>query len=86
MISSYKYAHNVCCFQCSAVSCGAPPKLDNGWVKFKSVDIGAKAYYVCKFGYILKGYGMRYCQANGHWSGTTPQCSRRCYGDDCYDD
>ena len=36
--------------------------------------MGDKAYYSCKFGYVLVGEETRECLSNGLWNSTMPCC------------
>ena len=60
---------------CTVIDCGHLKAPKNGEVHFKSTAYAAKAYYQCNKGYTRHGTEVRFCQANGEWSGTAPTCN-----------
>ncbi|KAL4219179.1 hypothetical protein ACF0H5_021761 [Mactra antiquata] len=59
---------------CSAISCGFPGDLENGWRTGYVFTYPNKVNFYCLDGFELVGVGYRTCQANGKWSGTLPTC------------
>lgn len=59
---------------CIPMSCGQPPALINGQVRGNDYRYGKHIEYQCFSGFLLKGEKNRTCLADGHWSGTMPEC------------
>lgn len=43
-----------------------------------SFIVGATVQYRCAAGHIVRGYGLRTCEANGSWSDSPPTCVCEC--------
>ncbi|KAL3867863.1 hypothetical protein ACJMK2_040709 [Sinanodonta woodiana] len=61
---------------CSLISCGPPPHSDYAIVGGTRWDFGSSIEYTCQTGFKLVGKSTLNCEANGQWSGTSPQCLR----------
>ena len=62
---------------CQPVTCNVPAVPLHGHVVFGSrMEYRDKIEYICDGGYMLSGPIVRYCQANGTWSGTNPTCEQ----------
>ena len=62
------------------VDCGNPPSILNGNIDVSGTTFQQQAIYSCNSGYELNDGSstvIRECQANGIWSGETPQCTRK---------
>jgi hypothetical protein len=56
--------------------CSPPPKINNGYNKFGSLQHGSKALYQCFNGYELThSNGELYC-IDGEWIGSIPTCTK----------
>ncbi|MGH0126653.1 UNVERIFIED_CONTAM: hypothetical protein FKN15_028786 [Acipenser sinensis] len=60
---------------CRAISCGNPGKPPNAILTGNKFTYGAVVYYSCSGNRTLIGNGTRFCQEDGHWSGSLPECS-----------
>jgi hypothetical protein len=60
-------------------TCRNPPSPKNGFVKFSSTTVGARAIHSCKKGFVLRGRRVRVCRGNLRWSGRVPRCVRARY-------
>ena len=50
----------------------------NGWIKLSNgLNVGSKATYFCRSGYVLKGDRTRVCGSNGIWTGSDPVCKSK---------
>jgi CUB/sushi domain-containing protein len=62
-------------FVASAVNCGYPGYLANGYVIGQSYMFGDLVSYECKAGFkLVSGDRIQRCSRDGSWSGTKPQC------------
>ena len=68
LIGAYFYIYNI------AVDCGdlTPPPF--GQINLPGTTFGSTATYSCNGDRELTGDMTRTCQANGTWSGTSPEC------------
>ncbi|XP_070563038.1 LOW QUALITY PROTEIN: sushi, von Willebrand factor type A, EGF and pentraxin domain-containing protein 1-like [Ptychodera flava] len=65
---------------CTAVSCGAPPSVDNGEYILQhrgDYTLGNRVQYICNPGFIININEGLVCRADGIWHGTVPVCSRK---------
>ena len=49
----------------------------NGQLSLTTTTFGSVATYNCEEGYILMGFSMRECLANGSWSLMEPVCESK---------
>ena len=61
---------------CEPVWCPLPVPGIYGMLKYHSYHFKSVANYSCVRGFELFGVKSRVCQANGTWSGETPECRR----------
>ena len=62
-----------------ALSCPSLSNPANGNVALSSgLALGSTATYTCINGYRTSFSSLRYCQADGQWSGEQPTCIRKC--------
>lgn len=59
--------------------CERPMNLSNGVISYEDGDssnifIGNRIEYHCANGTELRGVQYRFCQRNGNWSGSEPEC------------
>ncbi|GIY70679.1 CUB and sushi domain-containing protein 1, partial [Caerostris darwini] len=59
---------------CAPRSCGDPGLVSNAHRLGFVFTFPNKVSYECDDGYKLRGFGSRYCQASGTWSGSLPTC------------
>ncbi|XP_071743546.1 uncharacterized protein [Lepeophtheirus salmonis] len=71
--------------ECVEVQCDHPSSTKDGFIEvsnFKgSYVYGSRATYHCNPGFILWGNATRLCNAQGKWTGETPQCQPIACGD-----
>ncbi|XP_077865312.1 uncharacterized protein LOC100372820 [Saccoglossus kowalevskii] len=61
--------------ECSPVSCGQPPLLDNGFIySITNRTFYGVVTYQCNVGYSLQGSNEASCQADMSWGPTLPTC------------
>ncbi|CAL1274371.1 unnamed protein product [Larinioides sclopetarius] len=60
--------------RCSPRSCGDPGYVDHAHRVGSVFTFPNKISFECDDGYIMRGYGIRYCQTSGTWSGSLPTC------------
>ena len=58
----------------AVVDCGRPPFVFMSSFKPPETTVGTTITYTCFTGHRLVGEKDRICQADGQWSGNTPQC------------
>ena len=58
----------------AVIDCGELPPPKNGAVTFFPDVLGTQARFSCFRDYRLEGNPIRFCQADGEWSGTQPIC------------
>ncbi|KAG8455052.1 hypothetical protein GDO86_001318 [Hymenochirus boettgeri] len=59
---------------CERISCGKPPRLENGLYNAEDLYAGSTVTYQCNIGYYLLGDSRMFCTDNGIWNGISPQC------------
>ena len=59
---------------CELVDCGDPGNIRSGQKTGTNYKFGGKVSYICNNGFQLSGSQIRFCQASGSWSGSTPEC------------
>ncbi|KAH9360920.1 hypothetical protein HPB48_003581 [Haemaphysalis longicornis] len=62
----------------AAVSCGHPGEVRWGRLLDAVFAFPRPVRYECNQGYRLVGDSTLYCQSNGRWSGTKPECHSEC--------
>ncbi|XP_077981970.1 sushi, von Willebrand factor type A, EGF and pentraxin domain-containing protein 1-like [Glandiceps talaboti] len=65
---------------CTPISCGNPHQIVHGFIASSGSSYKQKILYQCDAGYQLIGDAEQECLANGHWSGTPPECNIRSCG------
>lgn len=61
-------------YHSTAVSCGFPGHLTNGYVEGRSYKYGDSVVYTCNPGFKIRGDYRSVCQADGKWSNEPPRC------------
>ena len=61
----------------AVVDCLNLTSPSNGQVSLTTTTFGSVATYSCEEGYLLEGFPMRECQANGNWSEEEPVCASK---------
>ncbi|XP_063431747.1 uncharacterized protein LOC134714436 [Mytilus trossulus] len=65
-------------FNCTRISCGAPPNITKGSVTFTSTLFEANSLYTCDVGYINSQSGLNFgtvaCDHTGSWTSELPDC------------
>ena len=56
----------------------------NGEVSLNTTTFESVATYTCEEGYLLGGFPVRECQANGSWSEEEPFCVRKLLKMECF--
>ncbi|XP_051732544.1 complement factor b, like isoform X3 [Ctenopharyngodon idella] len=71
--------------ECKKITCPDPRGFENGEVYpyLPRYFVNDTTHYSCHSGYTFRGSGVRVCQLNGKWSGSTPVCGRN--SDHCPD-
>ena len=64
---------------CSAVNCGNPGIPENGARTGDSFSYTQQVSFTCRTGYRLLGSAVRFCQADGTWSGDPAACNRESF-------
>ncbi|XP_053321831.1 sushi, von Willebrand factor type A, EGF and pentraxin domain-containing protein 1 [Spea bombifrons] len=59
---------------CERISCGIPPRLENGFYNAEDLHAGSTVTYQCNVGYYLLGDSRMFCTDNGSWNGISPLC------------
>ena len=67
-----------CTLSYIVVTCGALEDINNGEVDITGIVFNFVATYTCSEGHQLDGDMQRTCLSTGAWSGSEPQCSRKC--------
>ncbi|XP_053558647.1 sushi, von Willebrand factor type A, EGF and pentraxin domain-containing protein 1 [Bombina bombina] len=60
--------------RCERISCGVPPRLENGFYNAEDLFAGSTVTYQCNAGYYLLGDSRMFCTDNGSWNGISPSC------------
>ena len=60
---------------CKKVTCRTPDSIVNGHVDVEGTEYGHTVVYRCDPGYKLDGALLRFCSADGSWSGRQPECN-----------
>ncbi|OCU00923.1 sushi, von Willebrand factor type A, EGF and pentraxin domain-containing protein 1 isoform X1 [Xenopus laevis] len=60
--------------RCERISCGKPPRLENGFYNAEDLFAGSTVTYQCNIGYYLLGDSRMFCTDNGSWNGISPLC------------
>ncbi|XP_055934523.1 sushi, von Willebrand factor type A, EGF and pentraxin domain-containing protein 1-like [Argiope bruennichi] len=60
--------------RCSPRSCGDPGYVSHAHRVGSVFTFPNRVSFECDDGYTLRGYGTRYCQTSGTWSGSLPTC------------
>ncbi|KAM4706820.1 sushi, von Willebrand factor type A, EGF and pentraxin domain-containing protein 1 [Discoglossus pictus] len=60
--------------RCERISCGVPPRLENGFYNAEDLFAGSTVTYQCNIGYYLLGDSRMFCTDNGNWNGVSPLC------------
>ena len=63
---------------CELIGCGFPHEPNSATIELNDTTYLHEAYYLCHHDFILDGPSVRYCQANGTWSGPDPDCLADC--------
>ena len=58
----------------TAVDCGLPSNITNGWYTVNATTFQLVARYQCNLGYTLQGRTDRHCLPNGTWRSGLPSC------------
>ncbi|XP_034777574.2 CUB and sushi domain-containing protein 1-like [Acipenser ruthenus] len=66
--------------KCLPILCGNPGKPPNAILTGSKFTYGAVVYYSCSGNRTLIGNDTRFCQEDGHWSGSLPECSGKSPG------
>ncbi|XP_056413937.1 complement receptor type 1-like [Hyla sarda] len=60
---------------CTEKSCGNPGDIENGYFEASNFLFGAEVTYYCNEGYrMISSRVHRFCQADGTWSNSVPEC------------
>ncbi|CAH2293998.1 sushi, von Willebrand factor type A, EGF and pentraxin domain-containing 1 [Pelobates cultripes] len=59
---------------CERISCGIPPRLENGFYHAEDLHAGSTVTYRCNTGYYLLGDSRMFCIDDGSWDGMSPLC------------
>ena len=59
---------------CAIVDCSTLTTPTNGQASFVSINFTSVVAYSCDSGYTLSGPNIRFCQADGTWSGSVSTC------------
>ena len=59
---------------CTKIGCRLPDNIDNGYVRYSTVDYQSNIEYYCDPGYTLVGMRTRSCLRSAQWSGEEPTC------------
>ncbi|CAF1266773.1 unnamed protein product, partial [Didymodactylos carnosus] len=69
---------------CSAINCGSPGQLENGYTSGERFDYPNMIAFFCSEGFELIGDGtaraVSICNENGIWTPSIPRCERRSCG------
>ena len=69
----------LCILAVTVDQCNRPTNITNGGISYEDDDpnnilIGNRIEYYCANGTELHGSKYRFCQRNGNWSDTEPEC------------
>ncbi len=61
----------------SAIDCGYPGYIEDGYVEGRSFLFGDVVKYSCRRGFRMEGRAERRCGRKGVWEGEEPSCKRK---------
>uniref|UniRef100_A0A3B4AL78 Uncharacterized protein n=1 Tax=Periophthalmus magnuspinnatus TaxID=409849 RepID=A0A3B4AL78_9GOBI len=72
--------------ECHVISCGNPGTPKNAQILIHDgLTFSKSITYSCREGYYSTGLLTRHCTVNGTWTGNMPECSRKPFFKDIYD-
>ena len=81
---SFGLCFNAINFFFAVGDCGSLLDPTNGQVSFTATTEGSEANYTCDTGYDHVGDSIRTCQSDEQWSGSEPNCDRKCIPFICF--